>query len=81
MRSAAKAASSPGTCRTSGVDVDAIGAITSITAGVMRRIADSIEGTPAPQPQSVVHYHFHLSQADSLDKPEDKGRGFTLFKR
>ncbi|UPH36732.1 hypothetical protein MWT96_20325 [Prescottella equi] len=61
--------------------MDAIGAITAITAGVMRRIADSIEGTPAPQPQSVVHYHFHLSQADSLDKLEDKARGFTRRRR
>ncbi|NKV28169.1 hypothetical protein GS921_00330 [Rhodococcus hoagii] len=62
--------------------MDAIGAITSITAGVMRRIADSIEGAPAPQPQSVVHYHFHLadpSQADNLDKMDRKVRG--LFKR
>lgn len=81
MRSAYPTARSPGTCRTLGVDVDAIGAITSITAGVMRRIADSIEGAPAPQPQSVVHYHFHLSQADNLDKPEDKGRGFTRRRR
>lgn len=64
--------------------MDAIGSITAITAGVMRRIADSIEGTPAPQPQSVVHYHFHLTepgQADNLDKPENKGRGFTLFNK
>lgn len=61
--------------------MDAIGAITNITAGVMRRIADGIEGAPASQPQSVVHYHFHLSQADSLDKSEDKARGFTRRRR
>ncbi|NKU46770.1 hypothetical protein GS897_20620 [Rhodococcus hoagii] len=63
--------------------MDAIGAITAITAGVMRRIADSIDGH-VDQPQQVVHYHFHLTepgQADRLDKPEDKARGFTLFKR
>ncbi|NKR60237.1 hypothetical protein GS474_16025 [Rhodococcus hoagii] len=63
--------------------MDAIAAITSITAGVMRRIADSIDGH-VDQPQQVVHYHFHLTepgQADNLDKPEDKVRGFTLFKR
>lgn len=81
MRSAYPTARSPGTCRTLGVDVDAIGAITSITAGVMRRIADSIDGNQAGEPRREVHYHFHLSQADSLDKPEDKGRGFTRFSR
>ncbi|MBM4683832.1 hypothetical protein GS532_07825 [Rhodococcus hoagii] len=59
--------------------MDPIGAITAITAGVMRRIADSIDGH-TDQPQQVVHYHFHLTepgQADNLDKPENKGRGFT----
>ncbi|NKU47657.1 hypothetical protein GS897_25370 [Rhodococcus hoagii] len=62
--------------------MDAIGAITSITAGVMRRIADSIEGTPAPQSQSVVHYHFHLSQADSLEQTGRQGaRRFTRRRR
>ncbi|NKV71084.1 hypothetical protein GS982_13045 [Rhodococcus hoagii] len=59
--------------------MDAIGAITSITGQVMIRIGNAILGNQ-DQPQQVVHYHFHLTdpgQADSLDKPEDKGRGFT----
>ncbi|ASN71995.1 hypothetical protein 7S2_2 [uncultured Caudovirales phage] len=63
--------------------MDPIGAITAITAGVMRRIADSIDGH-VDQPQQVVHYHFHLTepgQADNLDKPEGKGRSFTLFSK
>ncbi|MBM4645596.1 hypothetical protein GS464_24615 [Rhodococcus hoagii] len=61
--------------------MDAAGYITGVVGQILRRIADSIEGAPAPQPQSVVHYHFHLSQADSLDKPEDKARGFTRRRR
>ncbi|MBM4497544.1 hypothetical protein MWT96_20750 [Prescottella equi] len=62
--------------------MDAIGSITAITAGVMRRIADSIDGNTADQPRQEVHYHFHLAepgQADNLDKPDGKVRG--LFKR
>lgn len=64
--------------------MDPIGSIASITGQVMIRMGNAILGNQDPQPQSVVHYHFHLTepgQADNLDKPENKGRGFTLFNK
>ncbi len=51
--------------------MDAIGAVTAITVGVMRRIADAIDNQTADGPQEV-HYHFHISQADKLDSPDIK---------
>ncbi|NKZ63000.1 hypothetical protein GTG23_00775 [Rhodococcus hoagii] len=61
--------------------MDAIGSIMDITGQVLIRMGNAIVGNTVDEPRQEVHYHFHLSQADSLDKPEDKGRGFTRFSR
>lgn len=64
--------------------MDPVKAIADITGHVLIRIGNAILGNDTTEPQQEVHYHFHLTepgQADSLDKPEDKGRGFTRFSR
>jgi hypothetical protein len=39
--------------------MDVVGSITSITAKVMRRLADAVEQVPAMPPQPVIHIHIY----------------------
>ncbi len=57
--------------------MDPIKAIADITGHVLIRIGNAILGNDTADSKPEVHYHFHISQADRLDKPEDKARGFT----
>ncbi|MFC9514381.1 hypothetical protein ACFTSD_01480 [Nocardiaceae bacterium NPDC056970] len=63
--------------------MDALGSLTAITAGVMRRMADAIDNAQADETRQEMHFHFHIhsepGQADNLEKSEGKGKG--LFNR
>ncbi|RVW04883.1 hypothetical protein [Rhodococcus spongiicola] len=57
-----------------------IDAITSITAGVLRRIADSIDAqTPSQQSSGGIHIHLHIT--DDQPDGETKPRGWARLKR
>ncbi|WP_164873379.1 hypothetical protein [Rhodococcus xishaensis] len=52
-----------------------IDAITSITAGVLRRIADSIDAqAPSQQPSSDIHIHITDDEPGSEPKPSGRAR-------